>query len=92
VLFRSGTVDNIKDKLFQNIENLKNKLVNAQAQKSETTTGQIDKVTNNIYPNYTLQERSLNITYFLNKYDDGFIRKLFDELDIDCYMHQVIEM
>ena len=88
----AGTVDSIKDKLFQNIENLKNKLVNAQAQKSETTTGQIDKVTNNIYPNYTLQERSINVTYFLNKYDDGFIRKLFDELDIDCFMHQVIEM
>ncbi len=88
----ANSVENIKEKLFQNIDGFKNKLVNAQAQKSETTTGQIDKVTNNIYPNFTLQERTINVTYFLNKYDDGFIRKLFDELDIDCLMHQVIEM
>ncbi len=88
----ANSVDNIKDKLFQNIDSLKNKLVNAQAQKSEITTGQVDKVTNNIYPNFTLQERTINVTYFLNKYDDGFIRKLFDELDIDCFMHQVVEM
>lgn len=88
----NNSVDSIKEKLFQNLEQLKSKLINAQAQKSETTTSQIDKVTNNIYPNYTLQERAINVTYFLNKYDDMFIRKLFDEIDIDLMQHQVIEM
>jgi len=88
----NNSVDSIKEKLFQNLEQLKSKLINAQAQKSETTTSQIDKVTNNIYPNYTLQERAINVTYFLNKYDDMFIRKLFDEIDIDLLQHQVIEM
>ena len=87
-----NTVDNVKEKLFQNLEQLKSKLVNAQAQKSETTTSQIDKVTNNIYPNFTLQERMINVIYFLNKYDDVFIKKLFDELDVDLMQHQVIEM
>lgn len=87
-----NSVDNIKEKLIQNLDMFKNKLVNAQAQKSDTTTGQIDKVTNNIYPDSTLQERTINVTYFLNKYDDAFIRKLFEELKIDEFKHQVIEM
>jgi bacillithiol biosynthesis cysteine-adding enzyme BshC len=87
-----NTVDNLKEKLFQNLEMFKNKLVNAQAQKSETTTSQIDKVTNNIYPGFTLQERTINVTYFFNKYDDSFIKKLFEELNIEEFKHQVIEM
>jgi len=88
----TNTVDNIKEKLFNSIDMLKNKLTNAQAMKSETTTSQIDKVTNNIYPNNTLQERMLNITYFLNKYGDEFIKKLFDDIDICNFKQHVIEV
>jgi bacillithiol synthase len=87
-----NTVDNMKEKLKQNIEQFKSKLINAQAKKSETTTTQIDKVVNNIYPNHNLQERVVNISYFLNKYDDAFMKKLFHEIDAMNFNHQVIEM
>jgi bacillithiol synthase len=87
-----NTVDNMKEKLKQNIEQFKAKLINAQAKKSETTTTQIDKVVNNIYPNHNLQERVINISYFLNKYDDAFMKKLFHEIDAMNFSHQVIEM
>lgn len=85
-------VDNMKEKTKQNIELFKTKLINAQAKKSDTTTTQIDKVTNNIYPNHNMQERVLNIAYFLNKYDTAFIKKLFHEIDVRNFNHQVIEM
>jgi bacillithiol synthase len=87
-----NTVDNMKEKLKQNIEQFKAKLTSAQARKSETTTTQIDKVVNNIYPNHNLQERVINISYFLNKYDDAFMKKLFHEIDVMNFSHQVIEM
>jgi bacillithiol biosynthesis cysteine-adding enzyme BshC len=87
----TNTADNIKDKLISGIESFKGKLISAQAKKSETTTNQIDKVTNNIYPMGSLQERVINVTYFLNKYNDEFIKKLFDEIDINSFNHQVIE-
>lgn len=85
-------VDNMKEKTKQNLEQFKGKLINAQAKKSETTTTQIDKVTNNIFPNHNLQERVINIIYFLNKYDDSFIKKLFHETDVNNFNHQVIEV
>lgn len=85
-------VDNMKEKTKQNVEMFKQKLINAQAKKSEVTTTQIDKVTNNIYPNHNLQEREINIAYFLNKYDTAFIKKLFHEIDVTNFNHQVIEM
>jgi bacillithiol biosynthesis cysteine-adding enzyme BshC len=86
-----NSVDNMKDKLKQNLEILKNKLINSQAKKSEITTSQIDKVTNNIFPNENLQERVINITYFINKYDFSFIRKLYHEIDPLNFNHQVID-
>lgn len=86
-----NAVEGMKDRLNQNVEQFKGKLINAQAKKSDTTTNQIDKVTNNIYPGGNLQERVINISYFLNKYDTSFIKKLFDEIDINNFSHQVIE-
>lgn len=87
-----SAVDNMKEKTKQNLEMFRQKLINAQAKKSDATTTQIDKVTNNVYPNHNLQERVLNISYFLNKYDDAFIKKLFHEIDVLNFNHQVIEM
>ena len=87
-----NTVDSMKEKLMSGIETFKGKMINAQAKKSETTTSQIDKVTNNIFPLGSLQERVINVTYFLNKYNVAFIKKLFDELDVTSFEHQVIEV
>ncbi len=87
-----NSIDNIKDKFYSNLDNFRNKLINAQANKNETTTKQIDKVTNNLFPENNLQERVINVTYFLNKYGDAFLKKLFDEIDINKFAHQVIEM
>ncbi|MBZ0204284.1 MAG: bacillithiol biosynthesis cysteine-adding enzyme BshC [Ignavibacteria bacterium] len=87
-----NTVDNLKEKTKQSLEIFKGKLINSQARKSESTTTQIDKVTNNVYPNHNLQERVFNIAYFLNKYDDAFIKKFFHETDALNFNHQVIEL
>ncbi|NOS84687.1 MAG: bacillithiol biosynthesis cysteine-adding enzyme BshC [Ignavibacteria bacterium] len=87
-----NAVDNMKEKTKQNLEHFRSKLINAQAKKSETTTTQIDKVTNNVYPQHDLQERVISVIYFLNKYDVSFIKKLFHELDVRNFNHQVIEV
>jgi len=87
----TNTVDNLKQKLYSSLEVFKSKLTNAQAAKSDTTTNQIEKVTNNLFPKHNLQERMINVTYFLNKYNDAFIKKLFDELNINNLSHHVIE-
>lgn len=87
-----GTLDNVKEKLNTGLEILKDKLINAQAGKSDVAMKQIEKVTNNIYPHKNLQEREINVSYFLNKYDKMFIEKLFNEMEIDSFDHQVIEI
>jgi bacillithiol biosynthesis cysteine-adding enzyme BshC len=88
----NNTVEGLKDKAVSSLQIFKDKLLNAQSVKNEITTAQIDKVLNNLYPNNTLQERFINILYFLNKYDESFINRLINEIDIHCYNHQVIEL
>lgn len=85
------TLESVKQKANQSIDIFKGKLANAQTKKNESVTSQIDKVTNNLFPNKNLQERVVNITYFLNKYDEHFIRQLSDEIDVNGFVHQVIE-
>ena len=88
----TNTVDMIKERLNNNLDLFKSKLINAQAQKSDTAMKQIEKITNNLCPDKNLQERVINVCYFLNKYDEALTDKLFSEMDINNFRHQVIEM
>jgi len=87
-----GTIENIRERLNTGMEILKDKLINAQAEKSEVAMKQVQKVTNNLYPHKNLQEREINVSYFLNKYDETLVQKLFKEMDVNCFEHQVIEI
>jgi uncharacterized protein YllA (UPF0747 family) len=51
---------------------------------------QIEKAVNGLLPNGGLQERELNVVYFLNKYGPAFMSKLVRDLDITEAKHQVI--
>ncbi len=86
----SGT--KYKQKVFHDLNILKDKAVEAQKKKHETTLRQIDKVLNVIYPNNTLQERELNFIYFANKYSINFLKQIFDEIAINKFEHQVISI
>jgi uncharacterized protein YllA (UPF0747 family) len=39
-----------------------------------------------------LQEREINVLYFLNKYGMEFLRWLYGEVKIDLFKHQVIRL
>jgi uncharacterized protein YllA (UPF0747 family) len=52
----------------------------------------LDRAGTIIFPASNLQEREINFTYFVNKYGEGFLKKIFDELEIDKFEHQVIEL
>ena len=70
---------------------MKSKAEKAQQKKYEVTLRQIDRAAINLFPNSNLQERELNFVYYVNKYGDEFIKKIFDELQINKFEHQVME-
>jgi len=81
-----------RDKILSNVAELKSKAEKAQQKKYEVTLRQIDRAAVHLFPNSTLQEREINFIYFANKYGENILKKIFDELQINKFEHQVIKL
>ncbi|MBT8387686.1 MAG: bacillithiol biosynthesis BshC, partial [Ignavibacteria bacterium] len=81
-----------RDKIIGALDELKGKAEKTEQKKYEVTLRQIDRAAINLYPNSNLQERELNFVNFANKYGMNFIKFIFDNLEINKFEHQVIEM
>ncbi|MBI9070145.1 MAG: bacillithiol biosynthesis cysteine-adding enzyme BshC [Melioribacteraceae bacterium] len=79
-------------KIEQILNQLEQKTEKAQERQYETTLNQIGKAVDFIMPNSNLQEREINFIYFANKYGLDFIKLLMNELTINKFEHQVIEL
>jgi len=74
------------------INELKSKAVKAKEMKHETTIRQLTRISNLLYPLGNLQEREINFTYFYNKYGKDFIKKIYDDISVSEFEHQVITL
>jgi bacillithiol biosynthesis cysteine-adding enzyme BshC len=72
------------------LNGLKEKTISAQVRQHEISLRQLDRVAISLFPNSNLQEREMNIIYFLNKYGLEFLRWLRSELVLDKFEHQII--
>lgn len=81
-----------RDKILSTINELKSKAEKAQQKKYEVTLRQIDRAAIHLFPNSNLQEREINFVYFANKYGEDFLKKIFDELQINKFEHQIIKL
>jgi bacillithiol synthase len=81
-----------KQRIFNDLDLLKSKALEAQKKKHEVTLRQIDKAINSLYPNSNLQERELNFIYFAHKYGIGILKQIFNELQINKFNHQIINL
>jgi bacillithiol biosynthesis cysteine-adding enzyme BshC len=86
------SADRYKLKMINTLNEFKGKANEAQKRKYETALRQTTKTSLAVFPNANLQERELNYYYFANKYGKSFIRILFDELAINKFEHQVINL
>lgn len=85
-------LDKTKEKFEQQLFFINQKIDKAQERKHETIVRQLEKVKNSVFPENALQERVINFTYFANKYGINFFKWLINELAIDKFEHQVIEL
>ena len=79
-----------RERVLSSINELKSKASKAQETKHETTIRQLTRISNLLYPLGNLQEREINFTYFYNKYGKDFIRKIYDDISVNEFEHQVI--
>lgn len=81
-----------RQKALSYLDELKAKADESRKKKHEITLRQLDKVSVSTYPNSNLQERELNFFYFANKYDIELLKRFFNEIEINKFEHQVIEL
>lgn len=87
-----GALENTRSKIDSYITVLKEKASAAQQRRHEVALRQIEKIANSILPNKNLQERELNIVYFMNKYGLDVVRRLSDSVAIDKFSHQIVRL
>ncbi|HRE41544.1 MAG TPA: bacillithiol biosynthesis cysteine-adding enzyme BshC [Ignavibacteria bacterium] len=86
---------NFKNRNLKNIEGLnplKQKFLDAQLKQNDVVFKKLKSILVNVYPENKLQERVLNISYFINKYGFNLIRFLKDNIKITGFDHQLIEL
>jgi len=81
-----------KQKIYHDMEVLKSKALDAQKKKHEVTLRQIDKISQSVFPYSDLQERELNFIHFFNKYGSEILKKIFEELAVNKFEHQIIKL
>lgn len=86
-----NTLDKKDQQYKDSLNVLKEKFLTSYLNQNEIVTKQLNKILSVVFPENTLQERSLNIIYFLNKYGMDFIQHLKDNIDIEDFKHQFIE-
>lgn len=84
--------DKYKQKMLHYLEELKVKAKEAQKKKYEIALRQANRALINILPNGVLQEREMNYLAYANKYGLNFIEQLYDELQINKFEHQLINI
>ena len=72
------------------LRNFEGKVFSSHKKKSDTTRQRIYRVGHSLYPERSLQERKLSVTYFLAKYGAGVLDFALEQIESEETSHQVL--
>jgi bacillithiol biosynthesis cysteine-adding enzyme BshC len=81
-----------REKILYQLHNLRTRFVHNRSKRDETTKQQIERLFAVLYPNKNLQEREINIAYFLARYGYELIDRIYDEVDVGFHDHKLINL
>jgi bacillithiol synthase len=79
-----------REKIFYQLHNLRTRFIHNRSKRDETMQQQIERLFAVLYPNKNLQEREINVSYFLARYGYELIDKLYQEVDVGFRDHKLI--
>lgn len=79
-------------KILYHIEALRNKFYKVQIRKDADIRRQLEEMLTAILPHGNLQERPINITYFLNRYGPSFVDWIYDAIDLEDSSHRIVKL
>lgn len=78
-----------RKKIIYHVNALKSKFLLVQKRKNEVLNRHLEILFSVVFPFEHLQERTLNISFFLNLYGEEFIDKIYSILELDDRKHKV---
>ncbi|MDX2031838.1 MAG: bacillithiol biosynthesis cysteine-adding enzyme BshC [Blastocatellia bacterium] len=79
-----------REKILYQLHNLRTRFIHNRTKRDETMAQQIERLFAALYPNKNLQERELNVAYFLARYGDEVIDRVYQEIDPEFHDHKLI--
>jgi bacillithiol biosynthesis cysteine-adding enzyme BshC len=84
----------VGDKVFERIKSqidfLQDKIIKSTEQKENLLTVHLAQVHQAILPEQQLQERYISILYYLNKFGPAVLEKIYADLQVDSFRHQLL--
>ena len=74
------------------LEKLKAQAARAEAQKTELIGRYVESLSQLLYPNKGLQERTLGAIYFVARYGPELLRRIYDLIPTNNLEHQIVEL
>jgi bacillithiol biosynthesis cysteine-adding enzyme BshC len=81
-----------RSKMQHQMEKLYSQAARAAALKGELVNRHTDSLSQSLYPDKGLQERTIGGAYFLARYGRDLLNQLLDFIHSDCHDHQIIEL
>jgi bacillithiol synthase len=78
-----------REKILYQLHNLRTRFIHNRGRRDEGTQPQIERLANALYPHRNLQERELNVCYFLARYGYEVIDRLYEAIDPLNHDHQL---
>ncbi|HWP45213.1 MAG TPA: bacillithiol biosynthesis cysteine-adding enzyme BshC [Blastocatellia bacterium] len=79
-----------REKVLYQIEHLRTRFVHSSARREETAYRQVERAYTTLLPDKNLQERELNIYYFLSRYGPSLINELYEAVEIGYSNHRLL--
>ncbi|HVG19546.1 MAG TPA: bacillithiol biosynthesis cysteine-adding enzyme BshC [Blastocatellia bacterium] len=86
----SDSIKRARSKITYQIEHLRTRFIHASARREETAYRQVERAYTTLFPDKNLQERELNIYYFLSRFGPSLIDELYAAVDIGYCNHQLV--
>jgi bacillithiol biosynthesis cysteine-adding enzyme BshC len=86
----SDPLKRAREKITYQLEHLRTRFIHSTAHREETAYRQVERAFTTLYPDKNLQERELNVYYFLSRYGPKLIQELHDAAELGFSNHKLV--
>jgi bacillithiol biosynthesis cysteine-adding enzyme BshC len=86
----SDPLETSRAKMMYQLEHLRTRFIHSSAHREETAYRQVERAFTTLYPDKNLQERELNVYYFLSRYGPSLLDDLYEAADLGFSNHKIV--